>query len=123
MDHPSVTYASSHPFLSSPEWANIKHALLNTHLPLKNIHWKPASRPSLRTIQQVHVDLKPLDLGSRASVEQAGTASARPSNVGDQTGERSMLPESFLEKPFLNLFFVTCEVSVALLSPKGNRLN
>ncbi|CED85218.1 Putative transmembrane protein [Phaffia rhodozyma] len=106
-ERPIVTYASPPSFLTSPEWANIRQALRETHLPLRNLHWKPASRPSLRTIQQVEIDLRPLEMGSRPSVDQTG--SARPSLGGEGGTERSMLPGSFLEKPFLNIFFVSCE--------------
>lgn len=88
------TYSASPSFLSSPDWASIRTAV-RSHLPLRNLHWKPASRPSLRTIQSVDVEFRALEMGVNR-----GEDSERPGPGG-----------SFLEKPLLNIYFVTCEVS------------
>ncbi|KAH9079351.1 trafficking protein particle complex subunit 10 [Lactarius deliciosus] len=55
-----VTYSAPQPFLSSDQWKQIYTALLE-QLPLRNIHWKPQTRPSIRTIQELEVQLVPLD--------------------------------------------------------------
>ncbi|CAG8444801.1 5577_t:CDS:10 [Ambispora gerdemannii] len=59
-----------------------------THLPLRNLQWKSANRP-LRTIHTLGVELKRLT---------------------PDTGEKQhQLPASLLEKPYLNLYFVSCD--------------
>jgi hypothetical protein len=123
----TCTYSASPAFLTSPEWANIRSAFRTAHLPLRNLHWKPVSRPSVRTIQKVDVELVPLDvqtLAARASTDTlapggsgGGGSGSRPastrfssSGVDGGDGSRSMVPRSLLERPVLNLYFVVCDV-------------
>ena len=84
-----VTYSAPQPFLSSDQWTQLHGALL-AQLPLRNIHWKPQTRPSIRTIQELEVQLVPLN-------------SVRDENT-------SQVPYSLLEKPLLSLYVVICEV-------------
>ena len=93
--HVVVTYASSPSFLSSDHWQQIQSALI-TQLPLRNIHWKPATRTSLRTIQELDIKLVPLD------------------SVPDE--HTSQIPSTLLEKPLLNIYIVLCEVREATIN-------
>ncbi|THU92186.1 hypothetical protein K435DRAFT_829706 [Dendrothele bispora CBS 962.96] len=83
-----VSYAGLPSFLLSSNWDQFKQTLL-AQLPLRNIHWKSASRTSIRTIQELDVSLVPLD------------------SIRDEL--TSQVPTSILEKPLLNLYIVTCE--------------
>ncbi|KAH9005086.1 hypothetical protein EDB86DRAFT_3061943 [Lactarius hatsudake] len=85
-----VTYSAPQPFLSSDQWKQIYTALLE-QLPLRNIHWKPQTRPSIRTIQELEVQLVPLD------------------TVPDE--HTSQVPYSLVERPLVNIYAVTCEDS------------
>ncbi|KAI9446516.1 trafficking protein particle complex subunit 10 [Lactarius indigo] len=85
-----VTYSAPQPFLSSDQWKQLYSALLE-QLPLRNIHWKPQTRPSIRTIQELEVQLVPLD------------------TVRDE--HTSQVPYSLLERPLVNIYVVTCEDS------------
>lgn len=80
-----VTYES----IPSELWARVEPDL-TAQLPLRNLHWKPALRP-LRTIQALNLDLK-----------------AFQSLADDQNAPKST---SILERPYLHLLFVSCEVS------------
>lgn len=60
---------------------------IKAHLPLRNLHWKSSSRTSLRTIQEVDIDL--VDLGEVTSL--------RDKNV------------SVLDSPLVNMCLVVCE--------------
>ena len=99
-----VTYSAPQPFLSSDQWKQIYSALLE-QLPLRNIHWKPQTRPSIRTIQELEVQLVPLD------------------TVRDE--HTSQVPYSLLERPLVNIYVVTCEVKlrhwVRLIVHKSSR--
>jgi trafficking protein particle complex subunit 10 len=86
-----VTFSAPQPFLSSDQWKQLYSALL-AQLPLRNIHWKPTPRPSIRTIQELEVQLVSLD-------------TVRDENT-------SQVPYSLLEKPLLNIYVVTCEVKL-----------
>jgi len=86
-----VTYTAPHSFQLSDSWKQVQSAL-RSQLPLRNIHWKSASRPSIRTIQELDIDLVPLD-----------------TTRGENT---SQIPVTLLEKPLLNIYIVTCEVCV-----------
>jgi trafficking protein particle complex subunit 10 len=86
-----VTYAAPKSFQLSDNWKQVQSAL-RSQLPLRNIHWKSASRPSIRTIQELDIDLVPLD-----------------TIRGENT---SQIPVTLLEKPLLNIYIVTCEVRV-----------
>jgi hypothetical protein len=85
-----VTFSAPSSFLSSDNWRQFYAALLS-QLPLRNIHWKSASRPSLRTIQELDVTLVPVD------------------TLRDE--HASQVPATLLEKPLLNIYIVTCEVN------------
>ncbi|KAI6005747.1 trafficking protein particle complex subunit 10 [Pisolithus albus] len=83
-----VTYVAAQSFQSSDSWAHFL-AALRSLLPLRNLHWKPASRPNLRTIQELDVSLVPLD------------------SLRDE--HTSQVPVTLLEKPLLNLYVLACE--------------
>ncbi|KAJ7905373.1 trafficking protein particle complex subunit 10 [Mycena olivaceomarginata] len=84
-----VSYSGAQAFLSSGSWDQIHTALL-AQLPLRNIHWKSPSR-SIRTIQELDISLVPLE------------------SLRDE--HTSQIPATLLEKPFLNMYIVTCEDS------------
>ncbi|KAJ4488048.1 trafficking protein particle complex subunit 10 [Lentinula aciculospora] len=83
-----VSYSSTKSFLSSSSWTQILQTL-NSHLPLRNIHWKSASRPSIRTIHELDVTLVNLD------------------TIRDE--HTSQIPTTLLERPLLNIYVITCE--------------
>lgn len=58
--------------------------------PLRNLHWKPTSRTSLRTIQEVEIKLLELSEQPPPSDKASG---------------------SVLEQPLVNLCLVACDVS------------
>lgn len=84
-----VSFSSSQAFLSSGNGNQI-FAALQSQLPLRNIHWKPTSKASIRTIQELYVNLLPLD------------------KLRDD--HTSQIPVTLLEKPLLNIYIVNCEV-------------
>lgn len=90
-----VTYSAPQSFLSSDQWIQL-HDALSAQLPLRNIHWKPQTRPFIRTVQELEVQLVPLN------------------TVRDES--TSQVPYSLLEKPLLNIYVVTCEVRLHLVS-------
>jgi len=63
------------------------------HLPLRNLHWKSSSRP-LRSIQSLQVEMRQY----QPSIEE----------------QQHQMPISLLEKPYLNMMLVKCDVSPAL---------
>lgn len=83
-----VTYATALSFQASDTWKQFFTAL-RSQLPLRNIHWKSASRPNLRTIQELDISLVTLD------------------SVRDE--HTSQIPITLLEKPLLNIYVVSCE--------------
>ncbi|EJD39309.1 hypothetical protein AURDEDRAFT_71368 [Auricularia subglabra TFB-10046 SS5] len=83
-----VTYSAPLIFLSSDQWSQI-HRAIAAHMPLRNLHWKTASRPSIRTIQELDVSLVSFD------------------TMRDE--HASQIPTSLLEKPLVNIYVVTCE--------------
>ena len=91
-----VTYAAVPSFQSSDNWKQFFSAL-RSQLPLRNIHWKSASRPNLRTIQELEISLVALD------------------SIPDE--HTSQIPVTLLEKPLLNVYVVSCEVSRAYDPP------
>lgn len=84
-----VTYSAPLIFLSSDQWSQI-HRAIAAHMPLRNLHWKTASRPSIRTIQELGVNFVGFD------------------TLRDE--HASQIPASLLEKPLVNIYVVTCEV-------------
>lgn len=90
-----VSYSAQQPFLSSPNWKHLHNALL-VQLPLHNIHWKSASRTSIRTIQELDITLVQLD------------------KLRDE--HTSQIPVTLLDKPLLHIYIVTCEASFRVCS-------
>lgn len=88
--HVLVAFAAPPSFQSSDSCKQVI-AALRSQLPLRTIHWKSTSRPSIRTIQELEVTLVPLD------------------SLRDELA--SQVPLTLLEKPLLNLYVVVCEVS------------
>lgn len=86
-----VTYSAPVSFLASESWRQML-AALQSQLPLRSIHWKSASRPNLKTVQELELTLVPLD------------------SLRDE--HTSQVPITLLEKPLLNLYVVTCEVNM-----------
>ncbi|KDR81848.1 hypothetical protein GALMADRAFT_240099 [Galerina marginata CBS 339.88] len=85
-----VSYTAPPIFIASPNWNKV-HAALLAQLPLRNIHWKSASRASVKTIQELDVTLIPFD------------------SLRDE--HTSQIPATLLEKPLLNIYVVHCEDS------------
>ncbi|CDO72874.1 hypothetical protein BN946_scf185002.g59 [Trametes cinnabarina] len=86
-----VTYAAPLVFLSTDHWKQI-YASLVSQLPLRNLHWKATTRPTIRTIQELDVKLVSLETLRE-----------------DQTA--SQIPQSILQKPLLNIYVFICEDS------------
>ncbi|KAF9227601.1 hypothetical protein BS17DRAFT_746219 [Gyrodon lividus] len=86
--HVLMTFASS-PSFQSPDSCKQVIAALQSQLPLRSIHWKSASRHSIRTIQELEVTLVSLE------------------SLRDE--HTSQVPVTLLEKPLLNLYVVACE--------------
>lgn len=86
-----ITYSAPPAYLATDQW-KLLHAALSSQLPLRNLHWKSASRPAIRTIQELQVDLVAVD------------------TLRDE--HTSQVPQSILERPLLNAFIVVCEVRV-----------
>ena len=84
-----ISYAAPPTFLANPNWNKVRSNILSL-LPLRNLHWKPASRPSIRTIQELNASFVPFE-----------------SLSDDPT---SQIPGTLLEKPLLHLFILHCEV-------------
>ena len=84
----TVTYAAPLIFLSSDQWTHI-HRAIAAHLPLRNLHWKTPSRPSIRTIQELDVSLVAFE------------------TLRDE--HTSQVPTSLLDRPLVNVYVVTCE--------------
>ena len=89
MSHVQVTYSGPGIYLQSDQWTQVKTSLIS-QLPLRNLHWKPATRPSIRTIQELDIDLVPFETVKDEPVSQ--------------------IPTSMLDRPFLNVFVIACEV-------------
>nr|XP_018266801.1 uncharacterized protein I303_00779 [Kwoniella dejecticola CBS 10117]OBR88959.1 hypothetical protein I303_00779 [Kwoniella dejecticola CBS 10117] len=93
----TITY-TLHPSYTSPSSSNQTNQILNLaiqgikqHLPLRNLHWKSSTRTSLRTIQEVDVEL--LELGEISSTKH------------NQFGSEG----SVLDNPLVNLCLIVCE--------------
>lgn len=84
-----VTYAAPSHLQSSDQWTLLRSGLA-AQFPLRDLQWKPATRVSVRIIQDLDVTLVPFE-------------SVREENV-------SQIPTSLLEKPLVNLYVVSCEV-------------
>ena len=94
--HNAKVTLSAPPHLTMAEqWSQIWSGI-SAQLPLRNLHWKPASRTSIRTIQSLNVDLHALE-----TLKEEVT---------------SQVPASLLEKPLLNVYILACEVSSGVIS-------
>ncbi|KIJ54451.1 hypothetical protein M422DRAFT_774766 [Sphaerobolus stellatus SS14] len=83
-----VTFAAPLIFLSSDQWTQIR-AAISAQFPLRDLVWKPSSRPAVRIIPELNVELVAFETIREELVSQ--------------------IPQSLLEKPFLNLYVVTCD--------------
>lgn len=91
-----VTYAAPLHFLSSDHWMQI-HTGLSAQLPLRDLQWKPPSRTSVRTIQELDIKLVALD------------------SLRDEV--TSQIPTTLLERPLLNIYVVACDVRQGRILP------
>lgn len=85
----TIAYTAPPAFLTTDNWKQV-YAALQSQLPLHNLHWKSASRPILRTIQEL-----PVNLVSADSIRNEHT---------------SQVPQTLLERPLLSAYVVVCEV-------------
>ena len=85
-----MTYAASPNLQSQSDlWDQLRSAIV-AQLPLRNLHWKSASRSAIRTVQELPINLVPFD-----------------SVPGEHV---SQIPGNWLERPLLNFYVVTCDV-------------
>ncbi|KZO96846.1 hypothetical protein CALVIDRAFT_563489 [Calocera viscosa TUFC12733] len=84
----SLTYTAPPALISQTSFPHLLTAF-RLHLPLHNLHWKSASHATLRTVQELQIDLLPLE------------------EVRDE--QASQVPVSLLERPLGNLYFVQCD--------------
>ena len=87
--HAIITLAGPPQLTSTEQWAQIWTGF-STQFPLRNLHWKPATRTSIRTIQSLDANVV-----SFQSFKEEGA---------------SQIPLSILDKPLLNVYVVACEV-------------
>jgi hypothetical protein len=113
----AATYAGSETLLDSRLFGHLLGAL-QAQLPLRNLHWKPSPASSfyagaapassssslgsgnasaIRTIQQLPLRLQPL-------ADELLRARLKPET-------RHLVLKSLLERPFVHLYFVVCDVS------------
>ena len=85
-----VTLTGPPQLTMAEQWSQIWTGI-SSQLPLRNLHWKPASRTSIRTIQTLQIDLHALE-----TMKEEGA---------------SQIPASLLEKPLLNVYVIACDVS------------
>ena len=94
-DHPiNVTYTSAPTSLRQLPYIL---SSLNAQLPLRNFHWKSATKPSVRTVQQCDVRLHKL---VDVQTKQQGWKLPRDVETG-----------SLVEGSLVHICFVECEVS------------
>ncbi|KAG6865627.1 hypothetical protein C0991_000914 [Blastosporella zonata] len=86
--HVLVSFSAAPSVVSTPKWQHLQ-AALRAQLPLRNIHWRPASNTAIRTIQELEVDLVPLDT---------------------PRDEHTQIPVTLLEKPLLNIYVVNTDL-------------
>lgn len=87
---PTITYTAPASFLSTDHWKQV-HAALVSQLPLRNLHWKSTSRPTIRTIQELDVEF----VAAETRRDEA----------------TSQIPQTVLEKTLMSVYIVVCEVS------------
>ncbi|KAF9517292.1 hypothetical protein BS47DRAFT_1380623, partial [Hydnum rufescens UP504] len=85
MTRVQVTYAGS-PSLLAEQWEGLRTSI-SAQMPLRNLHWKSLARPSVRTIQELDVDLVALDM----------------------TEPSSHMSSPLLDQPLLNIYFSLCD--------------
>ncbi|RHZ81350.1 hypothetical protein Glove_121g72 [Diversispora epigaea] len=68
-------------------WLSVADAF-KSHLPIRNLHWKSA-KGTLRNINALDIEIKRFS--------------------PDSTEKQHMMPETLLENPYLNLYFVNCD--------------
>ena len=90
-----ITLAGPPQLTPTEQWAQIWSGF-SAQFPLRNLHWKPGTRTSIRTIQTLDVNIVALQ-----SVKEEGAW---------------QIPSSLLDKPLLNVFAVTCEARAVLTS-------
>ena len=91
-----VTFSAPLIFLSSDQWTQIRTAI-SAQFPLRDVVWNSSFRPAVRTISDLEVELVGLE------------------TIRDEL--TSQIPQTLLDKPFLNLYIVTCDVrSVAFVA-------
>ncbi|KAG8906639.1 hypothetical protein FRB99_006427 [Tulasnella sp. 403] len=83
-----ATYSGPSLFLASGQWLHV-FSSLKERFPLRNLHWKSTSRPSIRTVQELGVELVSFDA------------------LRDEPS--SQVPATVLERPLLNIYFVSCD--------------
>src|ERR1700733_6080277 len=83
-----VTLCGTPSLVEGDQWATFASALEEC-LPLRSLHWKSSSRPSIRTIQELNIALLP------------------QKNFRSGPGPRVMI----LDSPLLNIYVVSCDVS------------
>lgn len=83
-----VTLSGTPSFVEGDQWAHFTSALAEC-LPLRSLHWKSSSRPSIRTVQELDASLiyktSHDDCGARATI---------------------------LDTPLLNIYVTTCDVEL-----------
>lgn len=88
-----MTYAASPNLHSQGDlWDQLRSAIIS-QLPLRNLHWKSASRAAIRTVQELPINLVPFE-----------------SVPGEHA---SQIPGNWLDRPLLNFYVVTCDVRSA----------
>lgn len=83
-----LTLSGTPSFVKSDRWQRFSSSV-NDHLPIRNLHWKSAARPSIRTIQQLNAATIPFD----------------SQQLDAQT------TWLIFENPLLNIYAVLCDVS------------
>lgn len=89
-----VTLSGPPQLTATDDWPQIWSGL-SAQFPLRNLHWKPASRTSIRTIQSLDINLLALE------------------SVKDESA--SQIPTSLLDRPLINVYVLICEVCSVLL--------
>ena len=90
-----VTFSAPLIFLSSDQWTQIRTAI-SDQFPLRESVWRSSFRPAVRTIPELAVELVGLE------------------TIRDELN--SQVPHTLLDKPFLNLYIVTCDVRATLIT-------
>ena len=87
---------------------------LQSRLPLRNLHWKSASRP-LRSINSLHVDFIPSSAGHKAS--DGGNVNQAP-----RQSRRHQLP-GLCPTPYLRIYLLRCDDKEQYKSARRNVLS